>query len=214
MTYLEVVNSVLARLREDTVTTLSGSDDVVVELVKEFVKDAVRTVEDAHTWNALSAEWTEVVPADQATFALTSSNRSPIIDYIYSSEGSKLKQARREDVRRRTLVGSQSGTPQYFCTDGVAANGDTRITVWPAPKSSTTFHAYGFQRTAELVNDNDEINIAPRAVIHYAQAQAVRERGEAGAQPAVELLALAKRYLEDAIAKDATNQDMDNIWYS
>ena len=85
----------------------------MVELVKEFVKDAVRTVEDAHTWNALSAEWTEVV-ADQATFALTSSNRSPIIDYIYSSEGSKLKQARREDVRRRTLVGSQSGTPQYF----------------------------------------------------------------------------------------------------
>ena len=157
MTYLEVVNSVLARLREDTVATLAGSDDVVVELVKEFVKDAVRTVEDAHTWNALSAEWTEVVPADQATFALTSSNRSPIIDYIYSSEGSKLKQARREDVRRRTLVGSQSGTPQYFCTDGVAANGDTRITVWPAPKSSTTFHAYGFQRTAELVNDNDEI---------------------------------------------------------
>ena len=57
MTYLEIVNGVLSRMREDTITTLAGETDVVALIVKDFVNDAKRLVEDSHTWNSQRAEW-------------------------------------------------------------------------------------------------------------------------------------------------------------
>jgi hypothetical protein len=41
---------------------------------------------------------------------------------------------------------------------------------------------------------------------------AARERGEVGGQTAAELFALANVYLSDAIAWDASLNDLDNIW--
>ena len=57
MTYLQLVNEVLKRLREDTVTNVVSNDDVVADMVVSLVNDAKRTVEDAHTWNVLNYEW-------------------------------------------------------------------------------------------------------------------------------------------------------------
>jgi hypothetical protein len=47
MTYLQLVNKVLTRLREDTVSTVS--QNTYSALVGEFVNDAKRLVEDAWT---------------------------------------------------------------------------------------------------------------------------------------------------------------------
>ena len=51
MTYLQLVNSVLRRLREDEVTTVG--QNAYSKLIGEFVNDAKRTVEDAYDWTAL-----------------------------------------------------------------------------------------------------------------------------------------------------------------
>ncbi len=72
---------------------------------------------------------------------------------------------------------------------------------------------YGYQRQAAPSTDTDVIKVPSTPVIYLAQAMAVTERGETGGQSAAELLTLSKRYLEDEIAKDASNSDMDNIWY-
>ena len=45
MTYLQLVNSVLRRLREDEVTTVGQTS--YSKLIGEFVNDAKRTVEDS-----------------------------------------------------------------------------------------------------------------------------------------------------------------------
>ena len=51
MTYLDLINGVLRRLREDTVTTANETD--YSQLVGEFVNDAKKQVELAHKWSAL-----------------------------------------------------------------------------------------------------------------------------------------------------------------
>lgn len=51
MTYLELVNDVLIRLREQTVSTVSLT--TYSTLIGKFVNDAKRQIEDAYDWNAL-----------------------------------------------------------------------------------------------------------------------------------------------------------------
>ena len=51
MTYLELVNSVLRRLRENTVATVSQS--AYSQLVGMYVNDSKRQVEDAWGWEVL-----------------------------------------------------------------------------------------------------------------------------------------------------------------
>ena len=51
MTYLNLVNNVLRRLREDTVSTVSN--DTYSTMVGDFVNDAKEMVESAWDWSAL-----------------------------------------------------------------------------------------------------------------------------------------------------------------
>ena len=50
MTYLQLVNSVLRRIREDEVSSVSQNN--YSKLIGEFVNDAKRTVEDSYDWTA------------------------------------------------------------------------------------------------------------------------------------------------------------------
>lgn len=211
MTYLELVNAVLTRLREDTVTTVAGTDDVVVGLVKEFVNDAVEKVQQAHTWSALATEWD--FTASSENVVLTNSSRSAIIDYIYDDNGVKLRQQNRQELRRRAGGNTTSGTPQYYIVDGKDASGNLKLRLWPAPSTPTNYTAYGYQLQARLANDTDKCLVPHTPVIYGAHAMAAQERGEVGGQTVGELLVVAERFLSDAIALDNTNTDMDNIWY-
>ena len=51
MTYLQLVNAVLRRLREEQAGTVNESD--YTQMIGDFVNDAKRQVEDAWDWSAL-----------------------------------------------------------------------------------------------------------------------------------------------------------------
>lgn len=214
MTYLELVNAVLVRLREDTITSVSGSDDVVVNLVKEFVNDAKKVVEESHAWTALSTEWEQSSTIGDEYLVLTDSARHVIIDYIYDSEGNKLKLSDKESLRRKALQLSTNNTPTKYIVDGKDSVGDLRLRVCPTPKEVKTYTIFGYQSTPALSEDTDRLVVPSQPVIYTAQALAARERGEVGGQSPSELMAIAKQSLSDAIATDSTNSDLNNIWYS
>jgi len=213
MTYLQMVNGVLTRLREDNVTTVDGNDDVVVLLVKDFINDAKRQVENAHTWTALATEWEFTTTPNDSSVVLTNTASSCIIDYIYDDSGVELNQADRAYVRKQSKqAGSTTNTPRVFCIDGVGPNSDLKLKLFPTPKEAEDYTVYGFKGSEDLTADTDTCHIAPLAVIYMATAMAARERGEVGGQTPGELLLLAKEYLLSAVAQDATNSDLENIW--
>jgi hypothetical protein len=65
MTYLELINSVLVRLREDTITASQVNSDPYYRSIGAWVNDAKDRVEDAWQWTALRG--TDVVPLDTPT---------------------------------------------------------------------------------------------------------------------------------------------------
>ena len=65
MTYIDLINNVLRRLREDTVTTVDESSYSL--MVGDFINDAKRLCEDATDWSALRQ--TLAVTTTQGTFS-------------------------------------------------------------------------------------------------------------------------------------------------
>jgi hypothetical protein len=62
MTYLNIVNNVLRRMREDEVTSVSSS--TYSKMVGDFVNDAKRIIEDSWDWSALRTTLTITTTAD------------------------------------------------------------------------------------------------------------------------------------------------------
>ena len=69
MTYLELVNDVLTRLRETNVTTVSETS--YSALVGKFVNDAKRQIEDSFNWNVLSTTVTITTVANTHAYSMT-----------------------------------------------------------------------------------------------------------------------------------------------
>jgi hypothetical protein len=212
MTYLELVNAVLTRMREDSVLTLAGSDDVIVNMAKDFVNDAKETCEQAHTWTGLASEWTATTSTTSDKVTLTGSSRSAIIEDVFIADGQVLRNVDRSYLRKKALTNPNPGFPTDYVLDSTDASNDIMLRMWPTPETEETITVYGYQSSPRLVLDSDLLKIPAQPVIYLAQAMASRERGEDGSLQASELLGLAKQYLSDAIAQDATNSEPDNVW--
>ena len=81
MTYLQLVNSVLRRLRENEVSTVSETS--YSRLVGEFVNDAKRSVEDSYDWTALRTTLTVSTIDSAFNYTLIGSqNKMKILDVV------------------------------------------------------------------------------------------------------------------------------------
>lgn len=218
MTYLDLVNDVLIRLREDTIDAVGGSaqaelDDPVAYMVKQFVNDAKRLVEDSHTWNALQTEWTISTVQGTDTYALTGAGDRVVLDEVYTSNGTALAEAPISKIRKDKLKGGQNN-PRYYAVSGVDASSDVQVKLSPTPKSAATLYVYGYKQQPDLQTDTDVLLIPHKPVVYYALAMAARERGEVGGQTSSDIFAVAKGFLTDAIAIDSAQNSLDDIWYS
>lgn len=213
MTYLEMVNAVLRRIREDETASVTSSD-VVVRLVADFVNDAKRTVEESHTWNALRHTWDISTVDGTQTYSLTGSGSHVTIDMVSNSASNcVLRNVSPTRIRYKNLLTASSGSPTEYAINGVDGSGDTRIQFYPTPSAVETIHVDGFKRQADLVGNDDVILVPAQPVFYWALALALRERGEVGGQTAAEIFMVARNYLSDAISLDTANNPTENIWF-
>jgi hypothetical protein len=212
MTYLQLVNKVLTRLRENTVDTVNQT--TYSALIGEFVNDAKRLVEDAWDWSALRTTLTVTTTDDIFNYVLTGSgNRAKILDVINDTSNFFIHYKDQHWFNKAFLVDEPaSGSPRYYTFNGVDANGDTAVDISPIPDGVYTLRFNAVLRTPELEADTDEVTIPTLPVIHMALALASRERGETGGQSSGELLLLAQQMLSDAIALDAIKHPEETIY--
>ncbi len=214
MTYLQLVNSVLRRLREDEVTSVSQNS--YSKLIGEFVNDSKRTVEDAYDWTALRDTLT--VSTDDTAFNYTlvgSGNRMKILDVANDTSNFFLQYRTSHWMNNAFLINdAPTGTPQFYSFNGVDANGDNGVDLYPKPDGVYQVRFNAVLRTDDFTEDTDNMLIPSSPVVQLATALGARERGETGGTSAAELFALADRTLADAIAFDAAQHPEETIWYS
>lgn len=211
-TYLQLVNNVLIRLRENEVSSVG--DTPYSSLIGVLVNDAKREVEDATSWNSLNQ--TIVVPtvAGQRSYTLTGSGqRFKTQQVLNDDQDFEMKQAPANWVERQYYLGTiQDAAPNYFNYNGVDSNGDTKVDVWPQPDGVYSLRFYLNIPQVPLVADSDVLSVPDHLVQLLAYAKAVSERGEDGGTAFNEIYQQYRLALADAIALERNRYNEDVVW--
>ena len=218
MTYIELVNAVLRRLRESEVTTVqgAGNSNAYARLIGDFVNESKSQVESAWDWSALRPTLTLTTTSGVFNYELNGTRNSfKVLDVWNDSDDIEMLYKDANWFNREFLTATpQTGTPMFYNFNGVSADGDTQVDLYPIPDESYSLRFNVTQRNLSLSADSDTVVIPTRPIILLATAMAIEERGEDGGQQSVNAYASAKSALADEIAMDAARHPEDTIWYS
>jgi hypothetical protein len=212
MNYIQLVNSVLRRLRETEVSSVN--DNAYSKLIGDFVNDAKRNVEDSYNWNSLSDTLTAVTAVDIFNYVLVGSGqRFRVIDVLNDSSDVVVRNASTRWMNQQFLLNpTQAGTPQYYNFNGTDANGDTQVDLFPIPNGVYNIRFNVILPQPLLEADSDNLLVPYEPVIFLAYAKALAERGEDGGLLSSEAYGLYKTSLADAIALEAGRYFEEETW--
>ena len=218
MTYLELVNAVLRRLRESEVSTVqgTGNSNSYARLIGDFVNEAKSQIEVAWDWSSLRNTLTVTTTPNVFNYELNGAkNNSKILQVWNDTSNIEMQYKSASWFDQEFLMAPpQSGIPAFYSFNGVSADGDTQVDIYPIPDIAYTLYFNITQRNIPLSADADITVLPTRPIILLATAMAIEERGEDGGQQSINAYVAAQSALADEIAMDAARHPEDTIWYS
>lgn len=213
MTFLELVNEVLERLRDDTVNTVNTSS--YSKLIGHYVNDTKRQVENAWNWEVLGARCIVSVIPSVNTYTVTGSGlrqKDVTVNLTTSGSQTPLRLVNSKWIEdQEQLTTSTTGTPAYYAWDG--NNGvDSSVKLWPLPNGNYSISFNMVVPQVKLVSDDDVLLVPSHLVVEGAYARALVERGEDGGLNSSEAYNLFKSSLADAIAIEAARDADSDVW--
>jgi hypothetical protein len=204
MTYLQLINNVLIRLRETQVST--NNETSYSTLIGLFVNDAKRQIEDAFSWNVLGQTVTLTTVAATYIYSMTGAGQKfQVQDAINTTSNIGLQNISFVEMNRyQNLVPTTNGIPQYYAFDGVDASGDTKVVLYPRPDGVYNIPFSLTVPQATLAADGTSVLVPDTLVVQNAYARALVERGEDGGLSSSEAYQLYRAMLSDQIALEGT----------
>jgi hypothetical protein len=217
LTYLQLVNKVLLRLRERTVATVSGE---YPSLIGDLVNEAKEDVERAWLWKARRFDVTFTTsPGLQDYFlgasgvASTATNERSKLMYAPGGapmafnltepyKGNRMIEVERETHKEWIADDNSANTQPYYFSLYKNANG-WGMSIYPKPDNVYTLQATFYIPQAALANDTDILGVPEDPVWRYALAYAASERGEGVGSASERYEARAARSLNEAIGREA-----------
>ena len=234
MTYLELVNNVLSRLREETIDAAQIDSNPYYRVIGTHVNDAKRQVEEAWQWGGLrDTDYIPLVPNATAQYELPeSSDRDYVIKRIasypntstvdFNNGSDRLWLRWRNVAQMRQYYQHPDAVPQGRATD-FAVVGEAKTTrnkliqVFPRPEGVVPNVAHWleiehYKNQSLLTAADDVLKVPSLPVYTLATALASRERGEVGGTSTAEWFQMADKYLSDAIAYDSALYGNELDW--
>ncbi len=212
MTYKDLVNSVLIRLRENEVTSVSQNS--YSKLIGELVNDAKRIVEDSWDWHSLRTTFTINTIVNVFSYQLSESDVGlKTLDVINDTSNYFMKPVSSTYMNNAYLNSSvPNSSPVYYSWNGFSETGEALIDIYPIPDKQYTIRINAVDKKGRMSVDTDKAFAPSDAIIQYAYALAARERGETGGTSASELFGIANQTLADRIALDVARSEGEAVW--
>lgn len=213
-TYLQLVNAVLTRLKDDTVSSVDETPESL--LIGEFVNEAKEWVEDNHDWTSLRTTiQVQLASAGDFTGSLTGAgSRSKIIQVINDTTDYEFCDA--EDYRRMNVLltdnDQENGEPERWDINGIDSNGDPIVNFYPKADQAYDINFNMSVPQDVLTSDSTELTVPHMPVILYAWALAIEERGEDGGTGAQSAKERAEAALHRLVDLDKTTTFNEYVW--
>lgn len=212
--YLTLVNDVLGRLREPTVTSVN--QNTMSLLVGRFVNDAKREIADAYDWDAFNTSITVPTVASQYTgYNLTGAGtRFKVINVLDITKYAEILPSTVDAIERRVFsTGSpQNADPSEYAFSGVSSSGDSQAMFYPIPVGVNSIRFSLIVPEEDFVNDGDTTKLPKDPIVLIAKALALVERGEDGGLSSSEAYVVGKKSLADAIAIELARSPENEMW--
>jgi len=205
MTFLELINDVLIRLRETQVST--NAETGYSTLIGKFVNDAKRQVEDAFSWNILGTDITITTVAATYQYSLTGAGQKfQVQDAINSTANIGMTNISFVEMNRyqNFAIIPAATIPSMYSFEGVDASGDTKVTLYPRPDAVYSLRFSLTVPQATLAADATAVKVPDVLVAQNAYARALAERGEDGGINSSEAYQLYRTMLSNYIALEGT----------
>lgn len=213
MTYLELINDVLVRLREKEVTSVTA--DSYTKLIGKYVNDIKTQVENAYNWNALTNTITVATEANVYNYVLTGAGQQfKVMDVINDTDDWTMKYVDNKRMNDYFLEQPiQKGSPEYYNFNGTQ-DGDVLVDVYPVPNKVCNLRFNFFIPQAKLSSASDVILVPGDVVALGAYAKAIVERGEDAGMQSSEAWQLYRSALADAISIESGQFPNELNWYA
>lgn len=211
MTYLEIVNKVLRRLREKEVGSVN--DTAYSRLIGDLVNEVKTKVENAWGWNAL--RYTFVVNTVEGLFnyeLVDALQNSKVLNAWNDTGKFELRYMSTQEAELRFLTSRAPSQPFCYNFNGVSDEGFLQVDVWPIPDQTYTLTFNMIVPQAQLALDADVLKVPFQPVIEGAIARAIEERGEDGGTDSGKADARYLGSVADAIAIDAQFHPDEITW--
>jgi len=214
MNYLNLVNAVLQRLREDEVSSVTDTN--YSKLIAAYVNDAKQDVENSYSWNALTSTIVATTSANVFNYVLVGSgSRFEVMDVWNDFDKDFMNNTPISTMTRLLLTDNpQKGSPGYYAFNGQSSNGDVQVDVYPIPDAAYNIYFNLVTPQADLVANTDQLLVPSQPVILGAYARALAERGEDAGIGSGDAYALYSKALGDAIALESQRYIETSTWIS
>lgn len=221
MTFLQLINQVLTRLRENTIDQQRFQSDPFYRMIGANVNDAKLAVEDMWQWSQNRFKEEIQIISGQSIVELPNSydNNYLIYSILMKENGGYVRFAPTDwlyaKYRNNLSEPVAPNTPAYWtwAIDN-PDTGNQQIELWPPTADYYKLEVYGYRRAPELVDTDDRIKVPSLPVYSLATALSSRERGEVMGATTSELMALASNHASDAIAYDSAKFPEEMDWWS
>ena len=134
MTYRELINQVLIRLREDTVASdWSGAinDSSTVndyqKVIGSLINDAKRSIESYHDWLVLRETVNVSTVASTKNYNLSSGQEFKVLDVTNNSTGNSLSPVTQHYINSIKYPTDPTGEPSYYAFNGADSSNNLKI---------------------------------------------------------------------------------------
>jgi len=220
MTFRGLINEVLIRLREDTISAdWSGdiNDSSTVsdyqKVIGSLVNDTKRSVESYHDWLVLRETVNISTVAATKNYNLSSGQEFKVLDVVNNSTGYQLSQVNRSYLNSIMYPTDPTGEPTYYGFNGADASNNLKVDLSPIPTAAQTISFDIVKYQDELTEASTVIKIPNKPVVLGAWARAIAERGEDGGTQSSIAAQEATNSLNQAIMIDGGNAKYELDWF-
>lgn len=212
-TYLNVVNNVQRRLRENT--TASVSTNSYSNLLGILVNDAKRKIEETYTWAEYRTTVSVAVVANDETATLTGTNfRTKILWGYNDTNPCDLTTIPIGDNLLNNVIstGAVSGNVTSYSLGGWDNDGQIIVNLYPKANGSETLIFGVYQPASDLSADSDVVRIPSHVLELGTMVLAISERGEDGGQLFDETVLQYNRALTQMLSTESNAHPYDFEW--
>ena len=220
MTYRELINQVLIRLREDTITSDwsgaindSGTISAYHKVIGSLINDSKRHVEERHDWLNLRETVNISTVNGTKNYNLSSGQEIKILDAINNDTGLHLNQVSRVYINSVKYPTDDTGEPLYYAFNGSDASNNLKIDLSPVPTEVHTLSFDIIKHQDTLTSAATILKVPAQPVILGAWARAIAERGEDGGTQSSLMAQESSEALKQAIILDSGNTRYETDWY-